>query len=152
MLERLWSEELVDFRGTHHRIDRAGILPKPPAPIPVWFGAIAPVAVKRAARRGAGVLFGGTPSMCEPLLALAFAELEAAGRARSGFGADASVDYSFGEARCVAEREKWEALGGTHLALRAMDTVVEVLGGTHVGYGGPQGYIDALRDFRRWMG
>jgi len=29
-----------------------------------------------------------------------------------------------------------------------MDTAVEAVGGVHVGYAGPQAYIDALRTFR----
>jgi len=152
VMQALWSEELVDFRGAYHRVDRASILPRPPSRIPVWFGAIAPVAVARAARRGDGLMFGGPPAMSLPMLELALRELDAAGRSRAEFGAEATVDYSFGEERCAAELEQWRRAGGTHFALRAMDTVAHVVGGTHVGYGGPQGYIDALRRFRSWVG
>jgi probable F420-dependent oxidoreductase len=39
VLRALWTEEVVDFRGWRHRIDRAGINPLPvQRPIPVWMG------------------------------------------------------------------------------------------------------------------
>ena len=51
VLRLLWTTRLVDYTGRWHRIDRAGVNPMPiQRPIPVWIGADAEVAVKRAAR------------------------------------------------------------------------------------------------------
>lgn len=39
LLRALWTEEIVDFRGRWHRIDRAGLNPMPTQrPIPIWMG------------------------------------------------------------------------------------------------------------------
>ncbi|MEZ4291001.1 MAG: LLM class flavin-dependent oxidoreductase [Myxococcota bacterium] len=59
MLRRLWRERVVDYRGEHHRIDRAGLLPLPGREIPIWLGGFVPAAYARAARIGDGFLYGG---------------------------------------------------------------------------------------------
>jgi alkanesulfonate monooxygenase SsuD/methylene tetrahydromethanopterin reductase-like flavin-dependent oxidoreductase (luciferase family) len=39
VLRALWTQEVVDFRGRWHRIDRAGLSPLPvQRPIPIWMG------------------------------------------------------------------------------------------------------------------
>jgi probable F420-dependent oxidoreductase len=39
LLRALWTQEVVDFKGRWHRIDRAGINPLPvQRPIPIWMG------------------------------------------------------------------------------------------------------------------
>jgi probable F420-dependent oxidoreductase len=39
VLRALWTQEVVDFKGRWHRIDRAGINPPPiQRPIPIWMG------------------------------------------------------------------------------------------------------------------
>ncbi|HEX3947000.1 MAG TPA: TIGR03619 family F420-dependent LLM class oxidoreductase, partial [Acidimicrobiales bacterium] len=39
VLRLLWTEELVDYQGTYHRLDDVGINPLPvQRPIPVWIG------------------------------------------------------------------------------------------------------------------
>jgi len=39
ILRALWTQEVVDFKGRWHRIDRAGINPLPvQRPIPIWMG------------------------------------------------------------------------------------------------------------------
>ena len=45
VLRALWTEDLVDFDGEYHRIDRANLLPRPKKPIPLWFGALSDVTV-----------------------------------------------------------------------------------------------------------
>jgi len=152
LIQRLWKESVLDFDGEFHRVDRAGLLPRPSRSIPIWFGALAPTPLRRAARLGDGVLFGAGPSLSTALLEQAHAELEKHGRRRDEFGAEAMIDYSFGEKAWEAERELWEKSGGTHLSLRAMDTAVQVVGGERVGYEGPQAYIDALRRFKSVVG
>src|SRR5580765_333967 len=38
VLRMLWEQDLVDFTGTYHRIDRAALVPRPSRPIPLWMG------------------------------------------------------------------------------------------------------------------
>ncbi|MGE0686434.1 MAG: LLM class F420-dependent oxidoreductase [Dehalococcoidia bacterium] len=54
VLRRLWTEELVTYKGRYHDIDRMGINPLPvQRPIPIWMGSFTQVVehvVKRIAR------------------------------------------------------------------------------------------------------
>jgi probable F420-dependent oxidoreductase len=152
LIRRLWSEPVLDYRGSYHRVDRAGILPQPERPIPIWLGAFSAPALARAARVGDGLLLGSPPSWSKKLMATTFELLDKAGRSRAEFGSEAMIDFSFGPERWASEIATWRELGGTHLTLRAMDIAVEVMGGKPVGYAGPQAYIDALRSFKAETG
>jgi probable F420-dependent oxidoreductase len=147
LLRRLWSEPVIDFAGKHHRVDRAGILPLPRRPIPIWFGGFTPVAFERAARLGDGFQFGATGPAVREQWEQVKAQLARAGRSLEGFGAEATVDYSAGAETWRAELEAWRAAGGTHFSLRAMDTAAEIVGARHVGYRGPRDYAKALEEF-----
>jgi probable F420-dependent oxidoreductase len=55
LMRRLWTEESVSFEGAYHRVTGAGLAPLPvQRPIPVWFGASSPRALRRAGRLGDG--------------------------------------------------------------------------------------------------
>lgn len=55
LLRLLWTNELVDYRGRWHRIDRLGINPLPlQRPIPLWMGGDAEPAIERVARLADG--------------------------------------------------------------------------------------------------
>ncbi len=57
LMRRLWTEEVVDFTGRWHRVDRAGLNPMPvQRPIPVWMGGGAEPALRRIARIADGFL------------------------------------------------------------------------------------------------
>ena len=63
VLRALWTQEVVDFKGRWHRIDRAGINPLPiQRPIPVWMGggyqARDPKIIEPALRRIAAIADG----------------------------------------------------------------------------------------------
>jgi probable F420-dependent oxidoreductase len=149
LLRRLWREPVIDYTGRFHRIDRAGILPRPRRDIPIWLGGFTPVAVRRAARLGDGMLFGASPTRMRKLLTLARQELEKAGREPASFGAEAVVDASDDPESWPRELALWRELGGTHLSLRAMDTGAELVGAKRMGYRGPRDYIAALERFAK---
>lgn len=49
-MRKLWTEPVVNFQGSYHRLDRAGINPLPvQRPIPVWMGGMAEPVLKRVA-------------------------------------------------------------------------------------------------------
>lgn len=57
VLRKLWTEELVTFKGEWHEIEAAGLAPMPvQRPIPVWVGAFVAPAVERAGRVADGWL------------------------------------------------------------------------------------------------
>lgn len=149
LLRRFWREPVIDFTGDYHRIDRAGMLPLPRPDLPIWFGGFSDVALRRAVRKGDGFIYGSSPERMQTMFARAQELLTAEGRDPADFGADASIDFSSGEASWQKNIELWKQLGGTHISMRAMDTAAEFVGEKHMGYSGPQAYIDALETFMK---
>jgi probable F420-dependent oxidoreductase len=147
LLRALFSEKLLDFKGEHHRVDRAGLLPRPRPDLPIWFGGFAEPAFRRAVKVGDGFIHGSRPSRILPLHLRIRELLEEQGRDRASFGADASIDFSSPADTWGDEVALWREHGGTHISLRAMDTAATFVGEKHHGYKGPQSYIDALATF-----
>lgn len=149
LLRLLLRGEPIDFEGRYHRIDRAGIQPAPPRPIPIWFGGMTPIALPRAARLGDGFLFGATSQPMQELCRALHRELAAAGRTGSSFGIETVIHYGEGPECWRAAAETWKALGATHFSMRAMDTGAELLGEKPAGFSSPRQHIDALEPFMR---
>ena len=149
LLRQLWTGESIDFEGRYHRIDRAALLPVPPAPIPIWFGGFTPAAIQRAARIGDGFLFGAASRPMQALCQSLRQALETAGRTQARFGIETVIHYGEGEARWRAAAETWKALGATHFSMRAMDTGAALMGEKPLGFTTPRQHIDALEPFIR---
>ena len=67
LLHRLWTEENVTHHGKHYRVDNATVAPRPvqrPRP-PIWFGAWAEPAIRRAARLGDAWFVGPSANLNE---------------------------------------------------------------------------------------
>ena len=152
LLRKLWSEDVLDYRGEYHRVDRAGLLPRPVADVPLWFGGFQEVALRRAARLGDGFSFGSTPQRLSRSFARAQELLRENRRKSEDFGTEALLDFSAPRASWLENIQCWQELGGTHLVLRAMDTGAEFSGEKVHGYRGPQSYIDALETFMETIG
>lgn len=148
LLRRLWSEPLVDFRGAYHRVDRAGILPLPETPIPIFMGGFGRRPIDRAVRLGDGYIFGGSPKAAE-LCRYLLDELRVAGRDPATFPFDFTVS-AHAEARTWHETvETWSALGARYVSLRTMGPP-----GLHVPgrrFATPREHIAALETFMREM-
>ena len=149
VLRALWTEDLVDFDGEYHRIDRANLLPRPKKPIPLWFGALSDVAMRRATRVGDGLIFAAPPGMLHKMVGRTRDSLEAGGRDPAAFGLETISDFSRGETAWREDLALWQELGGTHLSLRAMNTGNDRMGLDSHDYGGPRGYVDALETFMK---
>jgi probable F420-dependent oxidoreductase len=54
VMNALWSDQHVAFKGKWHTIDDAGINPRPKGKIPLWFGGHADVTLRRTAKWGDG--------------------------------------------------------------------------------------------------
>lgn len=67
LLSRLWTEEHVTHHGRHYQVDDATVTPRPvqrPRP-PIWFGAWAEPAIRRAARLGDAWFVGPSANLEE---------------------------------------------------------------------------------------
>jgi probable F420-dependent oxidoreductase len=138
LLRRLWTEPVVTFEGRYHRVTAAGLNPLPvQRPIPLWIGASAEPAIKRAAEMADGFfpqrpLKGGWPATMDKIRAW----LKDAGRDPATFGIEARLNANAGtpdDWRKVVE--KWRDLGATHLAINTMGA------GLH----GPDAHVERLR-------
>lgn len=119
LLRRLWQEETFDYAGDYHRIDAAGINPRPAKPIPIWFGGSAPALLDRCARLGDGwiPLMGANDAARECINRLKSGR-EAAGLKWQDFGIQAQAQFASGNPdRWKNHADKWAALGASHLAI-----------------------------------
>ena len=120
VMRRLWTEQTVTFKGKYHTLTAAGINPRPvQQPIPIWIGASAETAVKRATRVADGYLplsplEGGWDATMEKVSRW----LEEAGRQRESFGVEGRLNAGTG----VPEEwrktvEMWKRFGASHLSV-----------------------------------
>jgi probable F420-dependent oxidoreductase len=123
VMRHLWTAPVVTYRGTWHHIDHAGVLPLPAQqPIPIWIGASADVAIRRAARIADGFFPQGMPGEnMEHMLGVLFRELERTERDRSTFGIEARITVSTGnDSEWRRQALWWRDKGATHLSLNTM--------------------------------
>jgi len=151
LLRALWQERLVDFEGRFHRVERAGLLPRPPSAIPIWFGGMTPPAVRRAARLGDGFVFGSATGGQKKLCTMLTGLLDEDGR-RDGFEIDVVLGFGEGPENWRSEIETWRGLGATATSVRTMSTGTKLLGESDPGFTTPQQHIDALETFMREIG
>ena len=125
LLRRLWTEEVVDFDGTFHKLEGAGITPLPTQrPIPMWIGA-AGVPVDRVRRR-IGRQADGWFNLCSPeefpeLRDDIYREAEAVGRDPKSLGVEAGVAVvGPREAEWKSRIAGWRDLALTHICLRTL--------------------------------
>ena len=141
LLRQLWTEELVDFDGAHHTVKSAGINPLPvQRPIPVWMGAMAEPAIKRAARIADGWFpqFPPGPDGAATIERLR-GYLRNAGRRTEGFGIEGRIrSASTSEDQRGAMLDGWNELGATHVSFDTMGAGLTTL----------QDRIDAIRRFK----
>jgi probable F420-dependent oxidoreductase len=138
LMRRLWTEPVVTFEGRYHRVTAAGINPLPvQRPIPIWIGASAEPAIKRAAELADGYypqrpLAGGWEATIDKIRGW----LRDAGRDPAAFGIDARVHAGVGTPDDWHKTaEEWRALGATHLSINTMNG----------GLQGPDAHVERLR-------
>jgi hypothetical protein len=123
LMRRLWSERSVTFAGAHEKVTGVGIAPLPvQRPIPIWFGALAPAALRRAGR----LADGWFPSMRPgPELTQAAAVVHkaavAAGRDPSTIGMEGRLELSTDNNEGIADQlAAWREAGATHASISTM--------------------------------
>ncbi len=147
VMQALWADPHVTFKGRWHTIDDAGINPLPAARrIPVWFGGHHEETLKRIAKWGDGWMMLAHP------IETAGAEFdtvkrlaEAEGRDPAAIGLEVWVSTEEGtEADWRAAFTAWKKLGATHITLNTTYGR-----GYHKRIAG-RSLADHLDAFRRW--
>ncbi len=143
LLRRLWTERAVTFAGRYHTVRAAGLNPPPvQRPIPIWIGASAEAAIKRATVLADGFLplrplAGGWAVT----MAKVHGWLREAGRDPATFGIEGRLDAGGGTPddwrRTV---ELWRGFGATHLSVST------------AGLGGPDAQVQRLREVQQVLG
>ncbi len=100
IIRRLWTEERVDFVGTHYRLTGASIAPRPVQPeLPIWIGGSSEAAIRRTARFGTGWQAGPeTPDQAGRVIAAIKRALAEAGRSFEEDHYGAGIPFRFGAA------------------------------------------------------
>jgi probable F420-dependent oxidoreductase len=124
VMRALWTHEVVDFQGRWHRIDRAGLMPKPAqGSIPIWIGGSADAALKRIAEKGDGWLpLLGRPG--DDVFRDAHMKLQRyigeAGRKPTDVGLEGAIYLGRGTRdEWIEDLAAWRDLGATHLTVRS---------------------------------
>ena len=128
---RLWTEEHVTYEGKWHKITDAGLAPMPiQRPIPVWIGAIADAAVRRAGRLADGwqVIAMDQPSDETKAKFDSFYDAaQGAGRDPATIGVEASVWAGDDNADDWANTARtWSDMGATQLLFRPRGQFPEI--------------------------
>lgn len=120
VLKRLWTEDLVTYRGRFHDLQDVNITPPPiQRPIPVWFGGSSDAVVKRAARYGDGWMPIMAPGgEAERKLADLRDHLQAFGREAEAFGIEGWLRMHDADPQRWAEAAGgWRRLGANYVML-----------------------------------
>jgi probable F420-dependent oxidoreductase len=123
LLRRLWSETSVTVAGDHEHVTGAGIAPLPvQRPIPVWIGARADVALRRAGRIADGWFPMDQPG---PALArstaIVHAAAEQAGRDATALGMEGRISLGSQDSSSIDQQvAAWRDAGATHLSINTM--------------------------------
>jgi alkanesulfonate monooxygenase SsuD/methylene tetrahydromethanopterin reductase-like flavin-dependent oxidoreductase (luciferase family) len=142
-MRRLWTERTASFEGRYHALRAEGINPRPiQRPIPIWVGASAEAAVKRACVIGDGYLplaplEGGWQATIDKIRRW----LDEAGRDPSTFGIEGRLNAATGAPEEWRETvAMWRRFGATHLSV-----------GTQ-GLGNLDAHLRRLREVRDLVG
>jgi probable F420-dependent oxidoreductase len=120
VMRRLWTEPVVTFEGRYHTLRAVGINPRPlQQPLPIWVGAAAEPAVRRACQIADGYLplrplEGGWAATIEKV----HGWLREAGRDPASFGIEGRLDASAGTPDDWRKSaEMWRGFGASHLSV-----------------------------------
>lgn len=119
LLRQLWASDSLTYGGRFHTVTQASILPRPSAPIPIWFGGGAAALLERCATIGEGWFpLGGPNEKSAAAIAALRRHRQAAGLPWEGFGIQAQAQFRGGNPqRWHNHATRWRDLGCTHLAI-----------------------------------
>ena len=148
LMRRLWTEELVTYRGRWHTVTDAGINPLPVRrPIPLWMGGGADAVMDRIGRMADGWFYPGDHPMPDEgsarRRALMLSAAREAGRDPASIGTEKIFRHCSVPGGGWAEgAAAWVEHGATHLSLNTMGCGMTSL----------SGHLSALEGFIRALG
>jgi probable F420-dependent oxidoreductase len=119
-MRRLWTEPLLEWKGTFDRIERGNILPRPNRVIPIWVGGFSEPAFRRGATLGDGFIFAGSLERALPGVARVDEIAAANGRDMTGFGRELMRTRPRDITETVDDLRRWRDMGGTHFSAVSM--------------------------------
>jgi probable F420-dependent oxidoreductase len=130
LLRRLWTEKSVTHHGRFDHITGAGIAPPPvQRPIPLWFGAASPAALRRVGRLADGWFpFLPPGSRFEEARAIVDESARAAGRDPATIGFEPRVQWGRGASEVADLIATWRASGASHVNIDTMGAGFTSLG------------------------
>ena len=147
VMRELWSNDLVDIDADFHRIDRAGIAPRPKQSIPIWLGGSSEVAMRRAARLGDGFTFASagsrTVEMAEQLREI----VAAANRDAGSYPIEFNMPYGLGPEKWGTLTQQAQDASISHLCINTMSVTSEWAGTPPSGLETPGDHIAGLERF-----
>lgn len=147
LLRDIWSNPVVDHQSPYHRVDRAGISPRPTSPIPVWFGGFSERALRRAAKFGDGFTFPGAGSTTFDHARKVRAAVDAVGRSAESFPIEVTITDGFDEAKQDTLVAAARLADIDFVALNTMSTTSGWFGTPAPGHSTPAEHIAALETF-----
>jgi probable F420-dependent oxidoreductase len=144
VMRRLWTEDLVTYKGRFHDMTEVNIVPRPiQQPIPIWFGGSSDAVIKRAARIGDGWMPIITPDeQAEAKLDDLRGHLKSFGREPESFGLEGWLRMSDDDPQTwAAAADGWCGLGAQIVMLYPMYRITSF-----------DGQIETLRRFKDVVG
>lgn len=122
LLRRLWTERSVTFKGRYESVTGAGLAPMPvQRPIPIWFGAYLPAALRRAGRLADGWFPQVVPGpKLDQAVEIVRAGAESVGRDPAAIGMEGRVSLARGMDVAADHVGRWRESGATHLSINTM--------------------------------
>ena len=123
LLRRLWVESSVSYDGRYEQVTGAGLAPLPrQRPIPIWFGAQSPPALRRAGRLADGWFPQAAPGpQLEQARALVEEGALEVGRDPASLGLEGRVSWDGDGAEAILDTAgAWREAGATHLSINTM--------------------------------
>lgn len=140
VLRLLWTNEVVDYAGQWHRIDRAGLNPLPvQRPIPIWMGGFADPALRRIARIADGWIAQAPPrEQTREMIGRFRSHVREAGRDPAAVGLETRISASMGTPDSWAQGVSFfTELGANYIEFNTMGA----------GYKTVDQHVEALRTF-----
>src|ERR1700731_4428365 len=139
LIRKLWQEPVVEYEDSDHRIDRAGILPRPKRQILIWLGGFSEAAFDRGPGSGRASCFraGRKPRRSKSRRGsrLNCSSLE---RDAGAFGFESIQQYSRGDNQWPGDIAAWREAGGSHISVVTMGANLTTV----------DGHIEAIKRWR----